>query len=53
MNYTLEELCEKLKERVDPDFLLDELNISTEELVDRFQDKIEQRFSRMVILVED
>ncbi len=53
MNYTLEELCEVLKERVDPDLLLDELNISTEELVDRFQDKIEQRFSRMVILVED
>jgi hypothetical protein len=50
---TLEELCEKLKERVDPDLLVDELNLSTEELVDRFQDRIEQRFSRLLKLVED
>lgn len=52
MTLTLEELSELLKERVDPDLLLEELNISTEELVDRFEDKIEQRFNRLVTLVE-
>lgn len=52
MALTLEELKEQLKERVDPDLLLEELNISTEELVDRFEDKIEQRFNRLLILVE-
>lgn len=52
MTLTLEELKEQLKERVDPDLLLEELNISTEELVDRFEDKIEQRFNRLLILVE-
>jgi NAD(P)-dependent dehydrogenase (short-subunit alcohol dehydrogenase family) len=52
MTMTLEELCELLKERVDPDLLLEELDISTEELVDRFEDKIEQRFNRLTLLVE-
>lgn len=52
MTITLEELKEQLKERVDPDLLLEELNISTEELVDRFEDKIEQRFNRLTLLVE-
>ena len=53
MALTLEELKQLLKERVDPDLLLEELNISTEELVDRFDDKIAQRFRRLKILVED
>ena len=52
MTITLEELCELLRERVDPDLLLEELDISTEELVDRFEDKIEQRFKRLVTLIE-
>lgn len=51
--FTLEELKELLKERVDPDLLVDELGLTTEELVDRFEDKIEQRMSRMFKLVED
>lgn len=52
MSLTLEDLKEQLKERVDPDLLLEELDISTEELVDRFEDKIEQRFNRLLTLVE-
>ncbi len=52
MTITLEELCEQLKERVDPDLLVEELDISTEELVDRFEDKIAQRFNRLALLVE-
>lgn len=50
---TLEELKEKLKEQVDPDLLVEELNLSTEDLVDRFEDKIEARFSRLHKLIED
>jgi hypothetical protein len=53
MTITLEELCELIKERVDPDLLVDELGLSTEELVDRFEDKIEQRFSKLIKLIED
>ena len=53
MPFTLEELCDLLKERVDPDLLLEELNLSSEDLVDRFEDKIAQRFNRMLQLVED
>lgn len=53
MTITLEELCELLKERVDPDLLLEELGLSTEDLVDRFEDKIEQKFTRLLTLVED
>lgn len=50
---TLEELKELLKERVDPDLLLEELGLSTEDLVDRFEDKIEAKFSKLITLVED
>lgn len=53
MARTLEELKELLKERVDPDLLLEELSISTEELVDRFEDKIESRFMRLLVLVDE
>lgn len=53
MAITLEELKELLKERVDPDLLLEELNLSTEDLVDRFSDIIELRFNRLVKLVEE
>lgn len=51
--HTLEELKELLKERVDPDLLVDELGLTTEEIVDRFEDRIEQRMSRMFRLVEE
>lgn len=51
--YTLEELKELLVERVDPDLLVDELGLSTQEIVDRFDDKIAQRFSRLLAIVED
>lgn len=53
MILTLEELCERLRERVDPDLLLEELGLSTEDLVDRFEDKIEAKFSKLIALVED
>lgn len=53
MTLTLEELKELLIERVDPDLLLEELGLSTEDLVDRFEDKIEAKFNRLVVLVEE
>ena len=40
---TVEELGELLKERVDPDTLLELLDLSTERLVDRFMDIVEER----------
>jgi hypothetical protein len=53
MNITLQELCELLKERVDPDLLIDELGLSTEDIVDRFEDRIESKFNKLLALVED
>jgi len=41
---TFEEICEKLKQ-TDEISLLETLNISSEELVDRFQDLIENRLT--------
>lgn len=53
MATTLEELKEKLVERVDPDLLVDELELSTEDIVDRFEDMIEAKFRKLLALVED
>lgn len=52
MILTLEELKQLLIERVDPDLLLDELEISTEEMVERFEDKIQEKAQRLITLVE-
>lgn len=51
--YTLEELKELLKERVDPDTLVDALSLSTEEIVEAFEDRIMERVPKMIELVED
>ena len=51
--HTLEELKELIKERVDPDLLVEELELSSEELVDAFEDKILARYSKLQQLVED
>ena len=52
MTITIEELKELLKDRVDPYLLVEELNLSTEEIVDRFEDKIEEKFNRLCRLIE-
>lgn len=41
--FTFQEIKEKLG-REDPSYLLELLDISAEELLDRFDDKIEERF---------
>jgi hypothetical protein len=46
MTITLVELCEKLKE-VDETTLLEQLDISSEDIIDRFDDKIEEKFDSL------
>lgn len=41
---TLVELKQRMSERLNPDELVEILNLSSEELVEVFQDKIEERF---------
>jgi ribosome assembly protein YihI (activator of Der GTPase) len=44
---TLEELCQALKQRVDEISLLEVLSISAEDLVERFKDRIEERYDQL------
>jgi hypothetical protein len=44
MSLTLEEIKEKLLKFYDPDDLLEALEITSEELIDRFEDKLINRF---------
>ena len=50
MTITLTDLKQRLLERVDPNEVVELLEISTEELVNVFSDKIEERYD---ILVSD
>ena len=44
MSLTLEEMKEKLLKLYDPDDLLEALEITSEQLLDRFEDKLINRF---------
>lgn len=44
---TMQELKDKLLQTKDPDELLEELDISSEDLLDRFEDKIDARYGRL------
>jgi len=48
MRLTVEELKTLLKQQVDEISLLEVLEISAEDIVDRFEDKIEERYDRLV-----
>lgn len=52
MSLTLHELCEKLKQ-LDEISVLELLNISTEELIEKFQDEIEERYDNLTEQFED
>ena len=52
MALTILDLFEKLK-RLDEISLLEILNITTEELVDRFEDRIEAMFDQLVDELDD
>lgn len=45
---TIEELKERITERMDADELLDTLEIGIEELVQAFPDKIEEHYEQLV-----
>lgn len=52
MSITINELFDRLKE-LDELSILEILNISSEEIVQRFQDEIEERFDNLVTKFED
>lgn len=52
MSLTLEEVFEKLKQQ-DETTLLEILDISSEELIDRFPDKVEERLDYFGIDLEE
>ncbi len=51
MNRTFSELCEELK-RIDEITLLELLEISSEEIVDKFEDKIEDRLDKLLYNID-
>lgn len=53
MPLVLNEILDLLKERYDEITLLELLDISSEDLVDRFQDKIEERYDQLQIDLEE
>lgn len=52
MSLTINELFDRLKE-LDELSILEILNISSEELIQRFQDEIEERYDNLVTKFED
>ena len=53
MELTLEELKEKLAERVDEVTLLDLLAITSYDLVERFEDIIEDKYDKLMKEIQD
>jgi len=53
MSLTLGEIKEKLLKFYDPDDLLEALEITSEELLDRFEDKLVNRFDAFEEELED
>lgn len=51
--FTLQDLKDRLLATKNPDDLLEILNISAEELLNRFEDKIEERFDELYEEFED
>ena len=50
---TLQELKDRIAYRKDPDDLVEMLDISSQQLVDRFEDAIEERFTGLCEEFED
>jgi len=51
MNRTFSELCEELK-KIDEITLLELLEISSEEIVDKFEDKIEDKLDKLLYNID-
>jgi hypothetical protein len=52
MSLLLHELQEKLLQKYDADSLLELLDITAEELLDNFQDRIAEKYTELVPLIE-
>lgn len=50
---TIEEIGEGLIERCDADFLVELLDISSEEVVERFKDKLEIKYDTLIEFIGD
>jgi hypothetical protein len=53
MSLTLEEIKEKILRLYDPDDLLEALQISSEEILDRFEDKLIRKLDEFTEELED
>lgn len=53
MTLTFEEICERLGSQIDETDLIDYLETNSQELVERYKDKIEDRIEFFAGLVED
>lgn len=53
MPLTIEERKEKIVQFVDPDFLIEILDVSTEQLVELLEDEIDRHWDRFDYLEED
>jgi hypothetical protein len=53
MSLTLEEIKEKILHLYDPDDLLEALQISSEEILDRFEDKLLRKLDQFTEELED
>ena len=53
MSLTLEEIKEKILHLCDPDDLLEALQISSEEILDRFEDKLIRKLDEFTEELED
>jgi hypothetical protein len=49
---TIEELKEKLLQQYDADILLELLDLSAEDLLERFTDRVEENYVRLLRVVE-
>lgn len=52
MALTFVDLCDELK-KLDETTLLELLDISSEEIINKFQDKIEDNFDHLLLLIEE
>ena len=52
-NLTMDEIREKILDRYDPDYLIDFLELTSEELLDRFEDKLINRLEQFEEELQD
>ena len=50
---TLEDLHERIRHKLDPDDLLELLQVSSDDLLDRFEDRVEIYMGKLLEAIED